>query len=118
MLLAPASIHTEAVDKVEQGARRAVEFPPELRDLYATPCRAMVATAVARERAGSSPDVVARVVATALTARRPRPRYLVGKDARRLAVIGRWLPIRLQDAIRRRIFRLPAPGSLAQRGPS
>ncbi|GIF64175.1 short-chain dehydrogenase/reductase [Asanoa ishikariensis] len=119
VLIAPASIHTEAVDKVEQGARRAVdEFPPELRDLYATSYTGMVATAMARERAGSPPVVVARVVSKALTARRPRARYLVGKDVRLLAMIAGWLPIRLQDAIRRRVFGLPAPGSLVQRVPS
>jgi NAD(P)-dependent dehydrogenase (short-subunit alcohol dehydrogenase family) len=119
VLLAPASIHTEAVDKVEQGAHRAVaSFPPELRDLYADTYLGMVARAMSRERAGSPPDVVAAVVAKALSARRPRARYLVGKDARLLATIGRWLPIRAQDAVRRRIFHLPAPGSLAQRGPS
>ncbi|MEV4621285.1 SDR family NAD(P)-dependent oxidoreductase [Asanoa sp. NPDC049573] len=114
VLLAPASIHTEAVDKVEQGARRAVEqFPAELRDLYADTYLGMVARAMARERAGSPPEVVAATVAKALTARRPRARYLTGKDARLLAAVGRWLPIRAQDALRRRIFHLPA-----QRGPS
>ncbi|WP_203783616.1 SDR family NAD(P)-dependent oxidoreductase [Asanoa ferruginea] len=119
VLLAPASIHTEAVDKVEQGAHQAVaSFPPDLRDLYADTYLGMVARALARERAGSPPDVVAAVVAKALSARRPRARYLAGKDARLLATIGRWLPIRAQDALRRRIFHLPAPGSLTQRGPS
>ncbi|MEV0717483.1 SDR family NAD(P)-dependent oxidoreductase [Asanoa sp. NPDC050611] len=113
VLLAPASIHTEAVDKVEQGAQRAVvEFPPELRDLYAEPYRGMVRTAMARERAGSPPSVVATVVAKALAERRPRPRYVVGKDAGRLSFVVRWLPIRAQDALRRRIFHLTD-----QRGP-
>jgi NAD(P)-dependent dehydrogenase (short-subunit alcohol dehydrogenase family) len=112
VLLAPASIHTEAVDKVEEGARRAVaEFPAELREAYADSYLGMIDRAMARERAGSPPSVVAQVVARALTARRPRARYLVGKDARLLAAIGTYLPIRLQDALRRRLFRLPAPGT-------
>jgi NAD(P)-dependent dehydrogenase (short-subunit alcohol dehydrogenase family) len=112
VLLAPASIHTEAVDKVEQGAKRAVaEFPADLRDLYAETYQGMVSRALARERAGSPPAVVAAAVAKALTTRRPRPRYLVGKDARLLATIGRLLPIRAQDALRRRLFDLPAPAS-------
>ena len=55
--------------------------------------------------------VVADAVAAALAARRPRARYLVGKDARRLAALGR-LPVPVLDAVRRRMFGLPAPGTL------
>ena len=39
---------------------------------------------------GSSPEVVARAVGRAVTARRPKPRYAVGSGAR-LALFGRWL---------------------------
>jgi hypothetical protein len=38
--------------------------------------------------------------------------YLTGTDSRRLAVLSK-LPAPILDALRRRIFRLPAPGSLA-----
>lgn len=44
---------------------------------------------------GSDPDVVARVVLAALTVDRPRPRYLVGRDARMAAAVAR-LPFRLR----------------------
>lgn len=56
---------------------------------------------------GSPPDVVARDVYHALTAKRPRIRYVVGKDARLLAALPRVVPDVLLDQIRLRIFGLP-----------
>jgi NAD(P)-dependent dehydrogenase (short-subunit alcohol dehydrogenase family) len=47
-----------------------------------------------------------------IAAPRPRAVYLCGKDSRRLAVLS-GLPAPVLDLARRRIFRLPAPGSLA-----
>jgi len=50
---------------------------------------------IAERRAkGVEPDKVAVAVEHALTARRPKPRYLIGPDAQATAVIGR-LPDRL-----------------------
>jgi hypothetical protein len=42
--------------------------------------------------------------------RGPLPGYLVGKDARLLARLGRYLPTRILESLRRSVFRLPAPG--------
>jgi hypothetical protein len=46
-----------------------------------------VRVGLARERNGSPPQVVAQLVARALTPR-PRSRYLVGKDSRRMALVA------------------------------
>lgn len=114
VLLEPASIHTGAVDKVERAARRTVEsFPAESRDLYADTYLGMIAASMSRERHGSPPEVVADRVSRVLAARRPRACYLVGKDSWRLAALGR-LPTPILDAVRRKLFRLPRPGSLAR----
>ena len=51
------------------------------------------------ERRGLPPEAVVRPVLHALTARRPRARYLVGKSARRLALAARFLPDRLRDRL-------------------
>jgi NAD(P)-dependent dehydrogenase (short-subunit alcohol dehydrogenase family) len=48
---------------------------------------------------GAPPEKVAKVVAHALTARRPRTRYLVGADARTMAALKRVLPDRLRDRL-------------------
>jgi NAD(P)-dependent dehydrogenase (short-subunit alcohol dehydrogenase family) len=57
------------------------------------------------------PDVVVRAVWHALTARRPKTRYLVGTDAKIRAFMRRWLPDRLQDWLLTKFLRLPAFGS-------
>jgi NAD(P)-dependent dehydrogenase (short-subunit alcohol dehydrogenase family) len=114
VLIEPASIHTEAVDKLEVDAERLMsEADPAQRALYEDAFRRMVQTGVGRERNGSPPEVVASAVAHALTTPRPRARYLVGKDARAMALMAAVLPARVQDALRRRLAHQPAPGSLA-----
>ena len=71
----------------------------------------MVGTALKRERRGSPPDVVADKILKVLKKSRPHDRYLVGKDAQLMASLVRFVPTRPLDAMRRKIFRLPAPGS-------
>jgi NAD(P)-dependent dehydrogenase (short-subunit alcohol dehydrogenase family) len=114
VLIEPASIHTEAVDKLERDAERLMsQSDPRVRALYEDTFRRFVRIGLARERNGSPPQVVAHAVARALTIRRPRARYLVGKDARPMAVLAAALPTPLLDALRRKIGRQPAPGSRA-----
>jgi NAD(P)-dependent dehydrogenase (short-subunit alcohol dehydrogenase family) len=108
VLIEPASIHTEAVEKVAAAADRvmdALEGTTGAR--YVAPYRTMTRRGLARERNGSSPDVVAGTVLRALAARRPRTRYLVGKDARPLAFLARWLPDPIFDRLRLKALGLP-----------
>jgi NAD(P)-dependent dehydrogenase (short-subunit alcohol dehydrogenase family) len=108
VLIEPASIHTEAVDKVAADTKRVLETldgTPGGR--YVIPYRTMTRKGLARERNGSSPQVVASTVLRALTVRRPRSRYLVGKDARRFAFFAHWLPDVLFDPLRLRSLGLP-----------
>jgi NAD(P)-dependent dehydrogenase (short-subunit alcohol dehydrogenase family) len=112
VLIEPASIHTEAVDKLERNAERLLrDAGPEARALYEDDFRRFVGIGLARERNGSPPRVVARAVAGALTVPRPHPRYLVGKDALPMAALAALVPTRLLDALRRRVAHQPAPGS-------
>lgn len=110
VVIEPASIHTEAVDKAQRDAERLLrEAGPDARSLYADSFRRFLGVGLARERNGSPPQVVAEAVARALTTTRPRARYLVGKDSRRMAALGALLPTPLLDALRRRIAHQPAP---------
>jgi NAD(P)-dependent dehydrogenase (short-subunit alcohol dehydrogenase family) len=96
-LVEPAPIATSILDKAAReadGARPQID--PAVRDLYA-PGVAAMRRAVA-DGDVSSADVVARAIARALSARRPRTRYLVGRRARGLALLPR-LPDRARDAI-------------------
>lgn len=53
---------------------------------------------------GLPPEAVAEVVGKALTARRPRTRYLVGRDAKSQALLARLLPDRAYDPIVARVL--------------
>ncbi len=70
---------------------------PEADGLYAERIERFRAVALKRGP-GIDPDVVARAVEHALTASRPRARYVVGKDAHIRAWIER-LPTRLRDRV-------------------
>jgi len=52
-------------------------------------------------------DAVVEAVLHALTAKRPKTRYLVGRDAKLRAVMVKWLPDRLQDWILKKALNLP-----------
>jgi NAD(P)-dependent dehydrogenase (short-subunit alcohol dehydrogenase family) len=114
VLVEPATIHTDAADKLERDAlSTANAFPVDTQELYRETYLGMVSVALARERQGSAPAVVGDKVFKIVTTSRPRARYIVGKDGRVLAMLARYMPVRALDAMRRRIFHLPAPGSLA-----
>ena len=53
-------------------------------------------------------DAVVKAVLHALTARRPKTRYLVGTDAKIRAIMAKWLPDRMQDWILKKLLKLPS----------
>jgi NAD(P)-dependent dehydrogenase (short-subunit alcohol dehydrogenase family) len=113
VLVEPAAINSGAADKVARDAAAAMAAAePAARALYADTFARMLQVMERREANGSPPDVAAVTITKALTARRPRAVYLSGKDSRRLAILS-GLPVPVLDMARRRVFRLPAPGSLA-----
>ena len=113
MLIEPASINSGAADKVSRDAAAAMAAAgPHGRALYEETFTKMLDVMQRREANGSPPDVAAVTITRALTANRLRNVYLTGKNSRRLAILSK-LPTPILDAARRRIFRLPAPGSLA-----
>lgn len=52
-------------------------------------------------------DAVVQAVLHALTAPRPKTRYLVGTDAKLRAFMNKWLPDRMQDWILKKVLKLP-----------
>jgi NAD(P)-dependent dehydrogenase (short-subunit alcohol dehydrogenase family) len=113
VLIEPATINSGAADKVSRDAEAAMAAAsPAGRALYQTTFSAMLKVMNRREGNGSPPEVAAATITRALTAGRPRAVYLTGKDSRRLALLS-MLPVSVLDAAKRRVFGLPAPGSLA-----
>jgi NAD(P)-dependent dehydrogenase (short-subunit alcohol dehydrogenase family) len=107
-LVEPASIHTPAVEKTLGDMERTIaDLPAEAATRYGAMLRAFAERAYQREKAGTSPDAVARTVAHALMDAKPHARYLVGKDSTLLAALARFMPTRLLDVVRLRIFGLP-----------
>jgi NAD(P)-dependent dehydrogenase (short-subunit alcohol dehydrogenase family) len=98
-IVEPGSIATPIWTK---GAATADEIaersPAETRELYAEPVEMFRRAASAAGRRGESPDAVAKAVEHALTAERPKTRYLVGRDAKRRAFVE-LLPDRLRDRL-------------------
>ena len=95
-LVEPGVIATPIWETSRQVAERNIErMPPELEEYYGTVLSAMRAR-VGRTR-GLPPEHVAAVVAHALTARRPRIRYIVGRDARTRILMQDLLPARIRD---------------------
>jgi NAD(P)-dependent dehydrogenase (short-subunit alcohol dehydrogenase family) len=79
-------------------------MPADARRRYETMLNAVRGFAERAERDGLPPEAVAEVVGHAVTARRPRTRYVVGREARVRVALGRLLPDRAMDALIRRVI--------------
>jgi NAD(P)-dependent dehydrogenase (short-subunit alcohol dehydrogenase family) len=84
------------------------EIPAEGKHLYqavAKSVREVMSQAAAR---AIPPDAVVEAVLHALTSKRPKTRYLVGRDAKLRAIMLKWLPDRLQDWLLKKVLQLPS----------
>lgn len=63
------------------------------------------------ERNGIDPADAARVIADAIEARKPRARYLVGRDAKFMATMASLLPDRVVDRLIARNLGLDSPAA-------
>jgi NAD(P)-dependent dehydrogenase (short-subunit alcohol dehydrogenase family) len=107
-LIEPGAIATPIWDKgLEAGDRLSAGMPPEALERYGALIDVIRRVARRAARTGAPPETVAEAVLHALTAARPRTRYLVGRDAYVRALIARF-PDRWRDALIRRALRLPA----------
>jgi NAD(P)-dependent dehydrogenase (short-subunit alcohol dehydrogenase family) len=102
ILIEPGGVKTPIWAKASQLADEMIEgdMPAEAERLYGRMIEAVRAgtTRIAQET-GIEPGEVAEVIGTALTASRPRARYLVGRDAKLRAVMARVLPDRVMDRL-------------------
>ncbi|MBH0183101.1 MAG: SDR family oxidoreductase [Nitrospira sp.] len=107
-IVEPGAIATPIWDKSGKGATDLESATtPELRMLYAdviAGVRKVVAEAAKRAIA---PDAVAQAVEQALTATRPKTRYLVGADAKFRALMVKFLPDRVSDTVLTWVLKLP-----------
>jgi NAD(P)-dependent dehydrogenase (short-subunit alcohol dehydrogenase family) len=107
-IVEPGAIATPIWDKsLKTSMDVEAEMPAEGKHLYEDAAKA-VRESVGEAAARAIPaEAVVKAVLHALTARRPKTRYLVGRDAKLRAVMLRWLPDRFQDWILKKVLRLP-----------
>ena len=99
VLVEPGTIATPIWSRgASAGDQLLARLPAEALARYGRQLQAARDQAARAGRDGLPPEAVATVIATALSARRPRPRYLVGRDARVAALVTR-LPDRLRERL-------------------
>jgi NAD(P)-dependent dehydrogenase (short-subunit alcohol dehydrogenase family) len=107
-LVEPGSIATAIWEKTDAYAERMIPtLGPRARELYGTAIGAVLDAARTLSKQAIAPQAVSKAIHHALTARRPRTRYLVGTDARVQAVLARFVPDRARDAVLLRFLRYP-----------
>ena len=103
-IVEPGSIATPIWTKGAETFQRLIDgLPAEVTTLYGARMLAFRKAAQAAGQRGEPADAVAAVVEQALTAEKPRTRYLVGRDARRRAAL-QYLPDRVRDRIYERVL--------------
>jgi NAD(P)-dependent dehydrogenase (short-subunit alcohol dehydrogenase family) len=102
-LVEPGSVKTPIWEKARATAQ-AVQVPPELEREYGHVRDAFTKVIDDSARRGVPPERVAATIEQALTARRPRARYLVGADAHGMVAAHAILPSALFDRLLRRVL--------------
>jgi NAD(P)-dependent dehydrogenase (short-subunit alcohol dehydrogenase family) len=98
-IVEPGSVATPIWEKGATGAREArARYGPEVERVYGGKMDRVISLALETGEGGIPPERVAQAVEKALTADRPRTRYLVGTDAKVQAKLGALLPDRVFDA--------------------
>jgi len=100
-LIEPGSVATPIWDKSRAEADR-VSIPPALWEQYGNVPAAMDKVLEDTARRGVAPELVAETIERALTARRMRARYVVGRDAKAMLIARRLLPDLVFDRVARR----------------
>jgi NAD(P)-dependent dehydrogenase (short-subunit alcohol dehydrogenase family) len=107
-LIQPGAVKTPIWNKgLESGSEMIRSAPRQLRDLYGAAIEIATRMAVHENETGVEPIVVARAVEHALLSAKPRPRYPVGRQARVLIPLTRFMPDRLKDELLLRYSGLP-----------
>jgi NAD(P)-dependent dehydrogenase (short-subunit alcohol dehydrogenase family) len=96
----PGAIRTPIWTKgLERGDELESALDEDQRSRYAALMTTIRREAADNARSAPEASAVADAVEAALTAPRPRTRYLVGREARIQATLGRFLPDRAMDAL-------------------
>ena len=96
----PGAIDTPIWGKgLSAGEEVAAGLPDEAKQLYGPTLDNLRETVLNTAGKGISPQEVAKAVTHALSARRPKTRYVIGKDAKLAALVIKMLPDRWRDRL-------------------
>ena len=105
-VMEPGTIATPIWDKgIASGDQLNETMPPAAQEAYGKLIAFVREASIKGARDGLPPDAVAKDVEHALTARRPRTRYLVGREAKSRGLIAWLVPDRVMDTAIARTMR-------------
>jgi NAD(P)-dependent dehydrogenase (short-subunit alcohol dehydrogenase family) len=100
VVVEPGAMRTEMAGRAIGAAHELASImTPEQSQRYGGLLHAITAQAASFTESGLPADAAAKVIANAVTARKPRTRYAVGRDAALLTVLARILPDRMLDRV-------------------
>ena len=107
-IIEPGAVATPIWEKgMKNGAAMLAAAPPEALVLYAEALEAFKKTSEHSAKNAADPMDVARAVEHALTAAKPKTRYVVGRRARIGAAMALLVPDRMRDTMVAKAMRLP-----------
>ena len=100
VVIEPGAVSTEMTGHgIERATRYLEQMTPAQRQRYGGLQRAIINQASSMTQSGLPPEKAALVFVKAATARRPRTRYTIGRDAALLTRVARFLPDRSLDRL-------------------
>ena len=107
-VIEPGAIATPMFEKGRAHAESMIaQASKEGIELYGEAIEAVLGAFGGMEKGAIPPERVAKQIHHALTAQRPRVRYVVGPDAKVQSLLIRILPARLRDGMLKRILKYP-----------
>ncbi len=110
IVVEPGAVTTEMLGRVAVTGERIISgMTTEQRGRYATLMHSVIAQAQAAIPKGVPAEEAGRVVADAITSKRPRTRYTVGRDAAIIVRLARFLSDRMLDSLLARSLKPHLP---------
>jgi NAD(P)-dependent dehydrogenase (short-subunit alcohol dehydrogenase family) len=114
IVVEPGAVTTEMLGQVAvRGERITSGMTTEQRGRYATLMHAVISQAQAAIPKGVPAEEAGRVIADAITSKRPRTRYTVGRDAAIAVRLARYLSDRMLDSLLARSLKPHLPKALS-----
>jgi short-subunit dehydrogenase len=100
VVVEPGAVRTKIAGRAIAAAHEvASNMTPEQSQRYGGLVQAITAQAASFTESGLSADAAAKVIAKAVTARKPRTRYTIGRQTALMTLLARVLPDRILDRV-------------------